>query len=204
MTKIAILLLIILIGTGLMVYKTKSAAVILAPDVKSVSISPTNLSAPESLSISEMRKKNYPGSEISIVNKLSSNASYDRYVTSYYSDGLKIFSLLTIPKGKAPSGGWPVILFNHGYIAPEVYRTGQRYVSYVDYFARNGYVVFMPDYRGNGLSEGNPEGAYYSPAYASDDLNALASIKKYKDVNPNKIGIWGHSMGGNITLRDLV
>ena len=204
MTKIAILFLVILIGAGLMVYKTKSAAVILAPDVKSVSISPTNLSTSESLSISEMRKKIYPGSEISIVNKLSFNASYDRYVTSYYSDGLKIFSLLTIPKGKAPSGGWPVILFNHGYIAPEVYRTGQRYVSYVDYFARNGYVVFMPDYRGNGLSEGNPEGAYYSPAYATDDLNALASIKKYKDVNPNKIGIWGHSMGGNITLRDLV
>ena len=45
---------------------------------------------------------------------------------------------------------------------------------------------------------------YYSPAYAVDVLNAIGSIKKYKDADPNKIGMWGHSMGGNITLRDLV
>jgi dipeptidyl aminopeptidase/acylaminoacyl peptidase len=35
-------------------------------------------------------------------------------------------------------------------------------------------------------------------------LNALASIKKYKDADPNRIGMWGHSMGGSITLRSMV
>jgi dipeptidyl aminopeptidase/acylaminoacyl peptidase len=38
----------------------------------------------------------------------------------------------------------------------------------------------------------------------TDSLNALASIKKYPDANPDKIGVWGHSMGGDITLHELV
>jgi cephalosporin-C deacetylase-like acetyl esterase len=156
------------------------------------------------LSIQAMRKKSYPGSELVIEETLSPAGNYNQYIASYKSDGLKIDGLLTVPKGDKPSSGWPVIIFNHGYIPPEQYRTTERYVAYVDAFARNGYIVFKPDYRGNGSSEGQPEGAYYSPAYAADVLNALSSLKRFPDADPNRIGMWGHSMGGNITLRDIV
>lgn len=156
------------------------------------------------LSIQAMREKAYPGSAITIEKNLADTVSYHQYIVSYKSEGLKIYALLTVPVGVKPKNGWPVIIFNHGYIPPEQYRTTQRYIAYVDAFARNGYIVLKSDYRGNGSSEGNPEGAYYSPAYATDVLNALSSIKMYKDANPDKIGMWGHSMGGNITLRDLV
>lgn len=164
------------------------------------------------LEITAMRQRSYPGSDIAIEKILTPTDSYNQYITSYMSDGLMIYALLTVPIGTKPENGWPVILFNHGYIPPDQYQTIERYVAYVDAFARNGYIVFKPDYRGNGNSEGQPEGAYYSPAYTVDDLNALSSIKKLKDpstgsgliANANKIGIWGHSMGGNITLRDLV
>ncbi|QQG41112.1 MAG: alpha/beta fold hydrolase [Candidatus Levyibacteriota bacterium] len=156
------------------------------------------------MSIEAMREKTYPGSDIIIEQTLPSTSNYNQYLTSYQSDGLKIYALLTVPIGQKPKNGWPVIVFNHGYIPPEVYRTTERYVAYIDAFARNGYIVFKPDYRGNGNSQGKPEGAYYSAAYATDDLNAISSIKKYKDANPQRIGVWGHSMGGNITLRDLV
>jgi uncharacterized protein len=151
-----------------------------------------------------MKKQSYPGSQITVVGKLNPGSNYSQYIVSYYSEGLKIYALLTIPDGNKPKEGWPVIIFNHGYIQPDIYRTTERYLAYVDTFARNGYIVFKPDYRGNGLSEGKPQGPYYSPAYTIDDLNAISSIRKYHDANPNKIGIWGHSMGGNITLRDLV
>jgi dipeptidyl aminopeptidase/acylaminoacyl peptidase len=117
---------------------------------------------------------------------------------------LKIYALLTVPQEVKPQNGWPVIVFNHGYIPPKEYSTTAKYVAYTDAFSRNGYIVFKSDYRGNGNSEGNPDGAYYSPAYAIDVLNAVSSIKKYKDANPDKIGMWGHSMGGNITLRSIV
>ena len=156
------------------------------------------------LSIMAMRNRTYPGSDLTVEQTLSSGSNYNRYVASYKSDGLKIYGLLTIPKGQKPQNGWPVIIFNHGYIQPDLYKTTERYVAYVDEFTRNGYIIFKPDYRGNGNSEGQPEGAYYSPAYATDVLNALTTLKNYKDANPEKIGMWGHSMGGNITLRDIV
>jgi len=156
------------------------------------------------LSIEVMRSTDYPGSDITIEQTLESGFGFNQYVVSYKSEGLKINALLTVPIGVQPDEGWPVIIFDHGYISPSIYRTTERYIAYIEAFASSGYIVFKPDYRGHGSSEGQPEGAYYSPAYANDVLNALASIKKYPGVNPAKIGMWGHSMGGNITLRSLV
>lgn len=156
------------------------------------------------LSIESMRLRSYPGSNITIEQTLSSEKSYNRYIASYQSDGLKIFALLLVPKGTTPNNGWPVIVFNHGYITPEKYTPEGNYFAYTDAFAKNGYIVFKPNYRGNGKSEGMSTGAYFSPDYATDDLNAISSIKKYPSADPNRIGVWGHSMGGNITLRDLV
>src|SRR5581483_3798116 len=156
------------------------------------------------LAIEYMRKQEYPGSDITIEQTLPPGSNYQRYIASYKSDGLKIYALLTVPNGEKPKAGWPVVIFNHGYITPAEYRTTERYIVYTDAFSRNGYIVFKPDYRGYGNSEGNPEGAYYSPAYTIDVLNAVASLKKYKDANPQRIGMWGHSMGGSITLRSMV
>ncbi|MGA2910290.1 MAG: alpha/beta fold hydrolase [Candidatus Microgenomates bacterium] len=156
------------------------------------------------LSIQAMRQRNYPGSDITIEQTLSPMPTYNRFIASYESDGLKIYALLLIPKGIKPINGWPVIIFNHGYITPELYTPDGNYVAYADAFARNGYIVFKPNYRGNGKSEGSPTSTYYSPDYTIDDLNAIASIKKYPGANPAKIGVWGHSMGGQITLKDIV
>jgi dipeptidyl aminopeptidase/acylaminoacyl peptidase len=77
-------------------------------------------------------------------------------------------------------------------------------VAYVDAIAKSGYIVFKSDYRGHGNSEGVASGAYATPGYTLDVLNAMASLKKYKDADPNRIGMWGHSMGGQLTLRSLV
>ena len=151
-----------------------------------------------------MREQAYPGSDIVIEQKLQPGANYQRYRASYLSEGLKQYALLTVPNGTPPATGWPAIIFNHGYIPPEQYRTTERYVAYVDGFARNGYVVFRPDYRGHDQSEGNASGGYGSPDYTIDVLNALSSVKQYAAVDPERIGMWGHSMGGHITLRSMV
>lgn len=160
--------------------------------------------ASNSLSIAAVKAKKYPGSQITIEQTLPDHPAYKSYIASYFSDGLKIYALLTVPKGQRPAAGWPAIIFNHGYIPPEVYKTNERYVAYVDGFARNGYIVFKPDFRGNGKSEGSPDSAYFSTSYITDSLNALASIKNYPDANPQRIGMWGHSMSGHVTLESLV
>ena len=164
------------------------------------------------LSIDYMRKQQYPGSNIIIKQTLPDGSNYSRYIASYLSDGLKIYALLTVPKGEKPVTGWPVIIFNHGYIPPQQYVTTERYIAYIDAFSRNGYIVFKSDYRGHGNSEGKTEYPEFSSAYTVDVLNAIASVKKLKDIgsssqllaDPNRIGLWGHSMGGSVTFRALI
>ncbi len=156
------------------------------------------------LAIAAMRQKSYPGSDIIIEQTLTSGVNYNRFLVSYLSDGLKIYGLLTVPIGQKPFGGWPIILFNHGYIPPSQYSTESSYDVLANPIASAGYIVFKPDYRGNGNSQGKASQIYVSPDYVTDSLNALASVKKYKDADPNKIGVLGHSMGGNITIHELV
>ena len=159
---------------------------------------------PQELSITYLRQQQYPGSEIYIEQKLAPGVNYYRYIASYRSEGLKQYALLTVPSGTRPASGWPTIVFNHGYIPPAEYQTTERYVAYVDALARAGYVVFKPDYRGHGRSEGTAPGPYQSPAYTIDVLNAVSSLKLLAEVDPQRIGMWGHSMGGWITLRAMV
>ncbi len=156
------------------------------------------------LTISWLQSQSFPGSPITIEEALEPGANYYRYIASYLSDGLKIYALLTVPYGERPPSGWPVIVFNHGFIRPDQYRTTERYVAYVDGFARHGYIVFRSDYRGHGSSEGEARGAYGSPDYTVDILNAVAALKAFPDADPQRIGMWGHSMGGHITLRAMV
>ena len=162
------------------------------------------LSKVHPLSIEALRVGNYSGSDLVIEQTLSPGSNYQRYIVSYKSEGLKQFALLTVPNEEPPEGGYPAIVFNHGYIPPSEYRTTEKYIAYTDAFSRNGYVLIRPDYRGHGNSEGEARGGYGSNDYTIDVLNALASIKKYENVNPDKIGFWGHSMGGFITLRAMV
>lgn len=210
MSKFKIIILVVLVIVGLGIYSyLKQQPISKSIDnltdqinLKEFEIT-TDKNIPD-LSIENLRKGNYPGSDINIEETLSAGSNYKRYITSYKSEGLKIYALLTIPNSDPPTGGWPAIVFNHGYIPPAEYRTTERYIAYVDGFARNGYILFRPDYRGHDKSEGEATGAYGSNGYTIDVLNAVSSIKRFKDVNPEKIGMWGHSLGGFITLRNMV
>ena len=166
---------------------------------------PTPTATPRSpLMIEVMREADYPGSEIVFEEKLEPGENYDRWVVSYQSEGNKIFALVTRPFGPKPANGFPLIIFNHGWIEPSEYRTTERYVDYVDAFASNGYMVFRSDYRGHGFSEGEAIIAYRSPGYTIDVLNGMAAAKTLPSADPNRVGMWGHSMGGWITLQSMV
>ena len=157
---------------------------------------PANTAVPFPLQIDAMRAREYPGSDIVVESVLDPGVNYSRFLVSYLSEGFKIYALMTIPNGEKPPTGWPVIIFNHGFIPPDVYVTTERYIAYVDLIARSGYIVFRSDYRGHGNSEGEAGGAYSRPDYTVDVLNAVASVKRHADADPNRIGMWGHSMGG--------
>ena len=192
------------------------AAVIIPTETSTSAITPTStitltptpteivFEVGKELTIEYLREQEFTGSEITFEQKLADRSNYYQYLASYISEGNKIYGLLTIPFGDPPEGGFKAIVFNHGYIPPDVYRTTERYAAYVDYLARSGFVVFKIDYRGHGSSEGEPQGSYFSPGYTIDAINALKSLQRLDIIDPDGIGMWGHSMAGNVTLRAML
>lgn len=157
----------------------------------------------QELTLPYLREREYTSS-LGELERLSQDSSYTSYLTSYDSDGFRVNGLLTIPSGDQPPDGFPAIVFLHGYIPPTLYRTTSNYAAYVDYLARRGYVVFKIDLRGHDQSEGEPMGGYYAGDYVIDTLNAYSALQNADFVNPAKIGLWGHSMSGNVTFRAFV
>jgi len=156
------------------------------------------------MAIESLRQGSYPGGDFVVEEQLADGSGFEQYVVSYLSEGLKIYGLLTVPLSPRPEGGYPGIVFIHGYIPPSQYSTIRNYATYQARLARSGFVTFKPDLRGHGNSEGEPVSAHYSEKYVVDTLNAIAYLKDYEEVNPDRIGYWGHSNGGEIGLRVVV
>lgn len=154
------------------------------------------------LTIPYLRGREY-NSKLFGLEKVSENGNYTSYLTSYLADNFKIYGLLTKPTGEKPKDGYPAIIFIHGYIPPTQYQTLTRYTDHIDYLTRNGFVVFKIDLRGHGNSEGKAGGGCYSSDYIIDVLSGYSALQSTDFVDPKKIGLWGHSMAGNIALRAM-
>ncbi len=170
---------------------------------KNNELTPTPTPGPfDDMTIPFLRNKVYSG-ELGELSQIGTNQGYTSYLTNYTSDGLKINAQITVPNTDRPLEGYPAVIFIHGYIPPTIYQTLSNYSAYVDYLARNGFVVLKIDLRGHADSEGEATGAYYSGDYIIDTLNAYNALQNFSDVNPDAIGIWGHSMAGNVAFRSL-
>jgi dipeptidyl aminopeptidase/acylaminoacyl peptidase len=168
-----------------------------------VTVSPTPTPFPfQEMTVPFLKARKYE-SQLGDLTQVSETGTYTSFLTSYSSDGLRVNGLLTRPKGTTPVGGYPAIVFVHGYIPPQSYQTRTQYSAYVDYLARNGFVVFKIDLRGHGTSEGEASGAYYSGDYIVDTLSARSALGQTDFVNKEKIGLWGHSMAGNVVFRSM-
>ena len=153
-------------------------------------------------SITALINRSYQKSDITIEEQAPANGNFKSFIISFISDGLKEYALLNIPNSPKPSGGFPVLILDHGYIQPGIYDTVNSYKSESDYFANHGFLVLKPDYRGNGNSE-ITDTALARFAYPIDILNLIFSLNNISDANPNQIFLWSHSMGGEVTLEVL-
>lgn len=203
-----LLLVIVLIGAGYFLWsnlrdnKVESKVALSVPGSNSSAVpNPTPFLFQE-MTIPYLRNLKF-NSQLGGLEEYTNNGTFTSYLTNYTSDGLKVNGLLTKPAGEMPAGGWPAIVFVHGYIPPPTYRTTEKYVDYINFLARNGFVVFKIDLRGHGSSEGEAGGGYYSSDYVIDTLNAYSALQNSGFVNSGKIGLWGHSMAGNVILRSL-
>ena len=149
--------------------------------------------------------RSYGGGAITLHEVMESSHDFNRFLISYPSDGLTIYGFMNLPQGPGP---FPVIIALHGYIEPEQYYTIDYTTRYADALARAGYLVLHPNLRGYRPSD---DGAnLLRVGMAIDVLNLIAIVRAeggqpgpLATADPENIGLWGHSMGGGVSLRTL-
>lgn len=138
-------------------------------------------------------------------------AAYTAYDVTFRSrttgsDGdrsLRISGVLAVPDGDGP---FPAVVLAHGYIDPRVYVQGQGMTRERGRLAAAGYVALHVDYRNHAASDDDPRSL---PAvrlgYTSDVINAVKALQSstHVAVDPDRIALFGRSMGGGVVLRAL-
>lgn len=104
-------------------------------------------------------------------------------------DGTRFSGLLYTPRDATPQSPAPGILAVHGYI-----NTRETQSGFAIEFARRGYVVLALDERGHGYSGG------VAMSKGLGGPEGLAFLRALPTVNPNEIGLEGHSLGGVTVL----
>jgi uncharacterized protein len=154
-------------------------------------------------SIAHLSSRSYGGGLIQVHEILQDDPTFTRFLFSYPSDGLTIYGFLNVPKHGGP---FPVVIALHGYIDPAIYDTIDYTTPYADILARAGYLVFHPNLRGYSPSDSGPN--LFRVGMAVDVLNLISLIKEQagspgplEAARAEGFGLWGHSMGGGISLR---
>jgi dipeptidyl aminopeptidase/acylaminoacyl peptidase len=106
-------------------------------------------------------------------------------------DGTRLHGWFLSASGVRPQDA-PTILHAHGNAG-----NIESHIGFTDYLPAAGFNLFIFDYRGYGQSEGSPRKR--SPLI--EDTNAaLNAILARPDVDRNRIGLYGQSLGGSIGL----
>lgn len=172
---------------------------------------------PAPLTVDELREQNYDTSLV-YSQALEDGQSFSAYLASYTHSGLKLYAMVAIPNAERPSDGYPVVIANHGYVPdPTKYgissegidsRPGDYYRSVPELFASRGFLVVMPDYRGHNSSEGfeyiDPQDDNSVGYYAEDVVALMSALTDLDDIDPDRVFMWSHSMGGPVSLRALL
>jgi uncharacterized protein len=153
--------------------------------------------------INYLRSRQYGGGQIDLVETAGQYNDFTRYMIRYPSDGLTIAGFMDVPNGLGP---FPVIIALHGYVDPSVYNTLDYTTRYADQLASAGYLVLHPNLRGFPPSSSGDD--LFRVGMATDVLNLIAIVKEtggkkgpLQLADPQRIGVWGHSMGGGIATR---
>ena len=157
-----------------------------------------------------------PEAELVAWMEQAATPDYEARLMRYRFGGLTQHALVATPHGQAPAGGYPVLLANHGtHPNPPRYgigadgtdsRPGDYYRGVPAAYARQSFLVVMPDYRGHNVSEGTEyaRGLLATHYYTEDVLGTLSLVKEVAGADERNVFLWGHSLGGEVTLRALL
>jgi len=148
--------------------------------------------------INGLREHEFKSGSIHVRNILDETTTFTTYLIDYPSDGLTITGVMQIPMGEGP---FPVILMNHGFFSRSVYRSGDGTDRAAAFLAEHGYITLASDYRSWGDSDVGP--SFFYSGLVIDVINLMNAIPSIEQADPQRIGMWGHSMGGGVTTKVL-
>ena len=141
--------------------------------------------------------------EVDPVQNLRGDLTVEEVVLQGY-DQVEMRGLITKPKGLP--GRLPTLLFlstsgpqdRDGNSPTANINIGTRRM--MDEISKSGFLVLRLDDRGVGQSQGDVAQASLS-AQAADAVKAIEFLKQRGDVDPNRIGLFGHGEGANVAIR---
>lgn len=150
-----------------------------------------------------LQKRNYTGSKVTLGKVVADEEKFTSRIFYFTVEGKKVSGLINIPKVEGPR---PIIVMIRGFVDPSVYVTGEGTQHGGQVFAENGFVTVSPDFLGYGESD-LPVADGLQDRFMTyvTVLELIASLKNIPNVNLDltKVGIWGHSNGGQIALSVL-
>jgi uncharacterized protein len=145
-----------------------------------------------------LRQHDFQSGDIHIRSTLDENDKFTMYLIDYPSDGLRITGVMQIPAGEGP---FPVIVMNHGFFSRSAYNSGDGTDRASAFLAGHGYITLASDYRSWGDSDvGN---SFFYSGLVIDVINLINAIPSIEQADEDRIGMWGHSMGGGVTMKAL-
>ena len=108
--------------------------------------------------------------------------------------GLKLSGALHLPR---ESGKRPAIVVLHGFTG---FKDENHIAAFATELASLGFIALRFDASGFGYSEGTPEKDFRASNYLDDVDVAISFLLSRADVDPERIGICGHSFGGGLSV----
>ena len=149
--------------------------------------------------IEGLRKHKFQSGKITIRETLLETDDFTRYLIEYPSEGLTVTGILQVPTSGEPP--YPVIVMNHGFFSRTIYSSGDGTDRAAEFLNRRGYLTVSSDYRTWAGSETGVS-LYYS-GLTIDVINLMNALPSLPQADAKRIGMWGHSMGGGVTLKVL-
>lgn len=160
-----------------------------------------------SLSFDELAKTKFEKGEIKLGAATRQGKNFTTYVFTYKSKGKTVSGMANIPKESLPAGRqkpFPVVVLLRGWVDRKVYYIGHGTEKQADYFAEHGFLTLAPDFLGYGESDFEDKdilvARFTRPITV---LSLLAAIPSLPQADPQRIGLWAHSNGGQIALSVL-
>jgi hypothetical protein len=172
-------------------------------------------------SINNLKNYPYKASEIKINKLIKEYSSYSAHIFSFKTTDKTMTGQINLPDNcQQPKAQCLVLILLRGYVDPDIYYTGLGTRNAAAAFAEKGYITLAPDFFGyaesDAASEDNWEARFIKPINVIEliktvrnnpeiSLNSTSHIPNSTSyiLDPNQLGLWAHSNGGQIAISVL-